>query len=141
MKAIVLIVVVLAILVLLLARRTGKPTGAGAAKPRRALSPKTPQAPANPYRASSIIFDENACEAVKAIGDKRFLDADRDIPVLPVTGCTAAKCTCRYAHHDDRRESSEDRRHPSGLQSELYDRSGKPNRREHRRGRRKTDFS
>lgn len=141
MKVFVLIAVALAILVFLLARRTGRSTKTTAAKPRRTLSPKTTAAPSNPYRASSIVFDDSACDAVKAIGDKRFLDTDRDIPVLPLEGCTAAKCQCTYAHHDDRRETSEDRRHPSGLQSELYDRSGEPNRREKKRGRRKTDWA
>jgi hypothetical protein len=139
MKTIVLIVIALAILAFILARRPAKPAKTAAS--RRTLSPKTVTAPASPYRASSIVFDFEACDAVRAIGDRRFLASDRDIPVLPLERCTAAKCNCKYVHHDDRRETSEDRRHPSGLQAELYDRSGEPNRRQKQRGRRKTDLS
>ena len=95
----------------------------------------------NPYRATSIIFNDGACDAVKAIGDKRFLDVERITPALPLPDCDAPKCDCQYANHEDRRVSDEDRRSPSGLKSQLYGGTGEPNRRKRKRGRRKGDWA
>ena len=93
----------------------------------------------NPYRATSIVFDVDACDAVKAVGSRRFLDTDRNLPVVPLPECSAAKCTCKYAHYEDRRTSDDEQRHPSALLSQLYESTGKPNRRQRKRGRRKSD--
>jgi hypothetical protein len=93
----------------------------------------------NPYRAASIVFDVNACDALKAVGSRRFLDAERNLPVVPLPGCSVAKCNCKYAHYEDRRTSDEDQRHPSALLSQLYGTTGKSNRRQKKRGRRKSD--
>ena len=103
-------------------------------------SQKKSIAPRNPWRATSIVHDEKACEAVKAIGGKRFLDTDRNIPKLPLPTCNVTRCKCKYVRHEDRRNVTEDRRHPNALQAELYDRSGEANRRARKRGRRKTDW-
>lgn len=104
-------------------------------------SRKNPPQPRNPYRAISIMQGEAACDAAKAIGNKRFLNTDRVTPTLPLPNCDVANCTCRYAHHEDRRETQEDRRHPNMLQSELYGSTGNTNRRNRKRGRRKTDWA
>ena len=127
-------------------RVNGKSSAAGKSiangKSRAVAGSKTAAvAPRLPYRATSIVFEDAACEAVKALGKKRFLDRDRDVPRLPLKDCSNSQCTCKYAHHDDRRDSSEDRRHPSALKSELYERGPEPNRREKKRGRRKSDWA
>jgi hypothetical protein len=75
----------------------------------------------NPYRAASIVFDVNACDALKAVGSRRFLDTERNLPVVPLPGCSVAKCNCKYAHYEDRRTSDEDQRLPSALVSQLYE--------------------
>jgi hypothetical protein len=98
-------------------------------------------APRSPYRATSIMHDENACEAVKAIGEKRFLDIERNTPKLPLPNCDIARCNCRYAFHSDRRTLVEDRRHPNALKSNLFDHAGQSSRRSRKRGRRKTDWA
>ena len=98
-------------------------------------------APRNPWRATSIVHDEKACDAVKAIGGKRFLDVERNIPKIPLPTCDTTRCNCKYDRHEDRRDSSEDRRMPNALHAELYDRTGKGNRRNRKRGRRKTDWA
>ncbi|MDH4039645.1 MAG: hypothetical protein OEW92_06965 [Gammaproteobacteria bacterium] len=143
MKIVASVFVVIAILALLLAARTKTRKADDAAHERKKMhaSKTVPAAPRLPYRATSIVFGDSACEAVKAIGNKRFLDRDRDVPGLPLAGCANSQCGCRYAHHDDRRESGEDRRHPSALKSQLYDTSGQANRREKKRGRRKSDWA
>lgn len=97
--------------------------------------------PRSPWRATSIVHDHMACDAAKAISDRRFLDNDRDTPLLPLPGCTASQCNCRYSRHHDRRDTSEDRRAPSALQSNLFAQAGKTNRRARKRGRRKTDWA
>ena len=95
----------------------------------------------SPYRATSVICGENACSAAREIQGTRFLDVDRNVPKLPLTGCDAGHCACTYEHHDDRRSSDEDRRHPNALQADLYAHSGNEERRSTRRGRRKTDVA
>lgn len=54
------------------------------------------------YHAVSIIFPSSACIAAKAQVGVRFLATQA--PILPVDGCDEASCSCRYRHHDDRRE-------------------------------------
>jgi hypothetical protein len=95
----------------------------------------------SPYRATSIVHHENACNAVKAISGTRFLDVDKITPALPVPQCDAAHCNCEYARHEDRRECYEDRRMPASLQSDLYDKNGNSQRRTRKRGRRKEDWA
>ena len=57
----------------------------------------------NPFHAGSIAraFDGSACNAAKACEGERFLSTEA--PMLPLKGCDAAQCRCRYVHHDDRR--------------------------------------
>jgi hypothetical protein len=64
------------------------------------------------YHCVELRYRVNACDAVKRIGGKRFLPGEA--PVIPLPGCDAAKCGCRYVHHDDRRHS--DRRDRFGPQ-------------------------
>jgi hypothetical protein len=86
-----------------------------------------------------MVFDECACDAVKAIGKQRFLRASGDTPTLPLPTCDASKCNCKYMHHDDRRDDNDDRRLAAALRTELYEDSGNANRRANKRGRRKAD--
>jgi hypothetical protein len=67
----------------------------------------------NDYRCVELRYPGDACDAVKRIGAKRFLPGEA--PGIPVPGCDAARCTCRYAHHEDRRH--DDRRHPFAQQA------------------------
>jgi hypothetical protein len=78
-----------------------------------------------------------ACAAVSEFGKTRFLP--NEAPQIPVSGCDAATCECRYARHWDRRASG-DRRSFIGLQTELYAADGNAERRAVR-GRRKEDLS
>jgi hypothetical protein len=95
---------------------------------------------ANPYSATAIVACAGACAAVEAIGDKRFLDAEGDVPSLPVRGCDAASCRCRYVHYADRRTSVKDRRNPTNSIT-FFDASGQHDRRRAGPGRRKSDWS
>jgi hypothetical protein len=93
-----------------------------------------------PFRGTSVVFEECACDAVKAIGKQRFLVAKGDIPMLPLSSCDASRCNCKYMHHDDRREDDDDRRLSAALKTELYEDTGNSNRRTKKRGRRESDF-
>lgn len=64
------------------------------------------------YHCVELRFRRDACDAVKRIGAMRFLPAEA--PEIPVPGCDAAKCSCRFVHHEDRRHS--DRRNPVAYQ-------------------------
>jgi hypothetical protein len=77
-------------------------------KQQMALAAK--QATRKPYHCVEVHPGIPACGAAQRIGSTRFLSDEA--PILPVSGCTMAKCTCRYIHHDDRRE--DDRRNPYG---------------------------
>jgi len=151
---IALIVIVVVCLVFVLRRTWGRTatlgfsagnatarTSKNSATSKKSAVSKKSSVPRNPYRATSIQADADACGAVMAVAGKRFLDTERDLPVLPLPKCDVARCNCRYQRHEDRRDGQEDQRHPSALKSELYDRTGMPNRRKRKRGRRKTDWS
>ena len=103
------------------------------------LSEKERIAQRNPYRAISIDFDESCCDAMKAIGKKKFLVAQDKTPLLPLSGCDAAKCSCRYVHLTDRRDEEDERRHVGSLRTDLYEHSREGDRRLKNRGRRTTD--
>jgi hypothetical protein len=67
------------------------------------------------YHCVELRYRRDACDAVKRLGAKRFLPDEA--PGIPVPGCDAAQCSCRYVHHDDRRH--DDRRHPFAQQASL----------------------
>lgn len=120
-----------------------KPAQAPKRSTARARRSNTPdpeaQTPMGAYRCTSIVFEESACAAVKAIGSKRFLAVDRNTPMLPLPECDQSRCNCKYMRHDDRRDVNDDRRWANTLQTALYEEGGKQDRRMKKRGRRKTD--
>jgi hypothetical protein len=140
----VLVLVVLALIGLLVWKLTRGPGGkpnhrakpAAAAKKRK-LSNQAVAAMASRYRAVSIDCGPGACEAAKSIGGKRVLVGE--LGNLPLKECDAAVCECKYVHHDDRRDEHEDKRAISALSTQLYQASGKTERRK-RKGRRRSDF-
>jgi hypothetical protein len=62
---------------------------------------------ANPYHAVSIESGTKSCAPARELDGRRYLSSAA--PMLPLKGCTQAKCQCRYVHHKDRR-SAQDRR-------------------------------
>jgi len=55
------------------------------------------------HAAVTIAYPVTACEAVKALNEKRFLV--RKAPLLPLRDCTQTNtCECKYMHHADRRK-------------------------------------
>jgi hypothetical protein len=46
----------------------------------------------------------NACSVVKSLLNVRFLDLDNVVPTIPVSGCNAEFCNCKFARHADRRD-------------------------------------
>ena len=95
----------------------------------------------NPYRATSITFDNNACLAAQKLGGKRFLDIERSVPKLPLAECDSTRCNCKYEHFGERRTDDGDRRSPNALLADLYTHSGNENRRVAGHGRRLADMS
>jgi hypothetical protein len=75
--------------------------------PRASRAQETAGTPEN-FRCVELRYTGDACDAVKRIGAQRFLPGEA--PGIPVPGCDRARCSCRYAHHEDRRD--DDRRHP-----------------------------
>ena len=63
----------------------------------------------SPYHAVSISFSSEACDAARVMAGRRFLATAP--PKLPLPGCDARQCDCRFTHHDDRR-SGKQRRSP-----------------------------
>ena len=87
------------------------------------------------YHAVSIRMDaQHACDAAREMAGRRFLS--NAAPRLPLPGCDALECRCRFAHHKDRR-SGKDRRSPfaaggfgGGTGSFQQERRERPDRRE-----------
>ena len=80
-------------------------------KPRPTSRRISPGKPDTKYHAVSLKFPPDACDAAKAMEGERYLSADA--PSIPLPGCDAATCKCRYVHHKDRR-GRDDRRNPWG---------------------------
>ncbi len=93
-----------------------------------------PRKAVNPHHAVIVVPGRHACAAALALRDRRFLS--REAPALPLTGCSAGECTCRYQHHDDRRHGVR-RARDLAVAIDGYD--GEELRKESKRGRRKTD--
>lgn len=100
-----LISLVLLLLLWLFIRRRASATKAGT-KP---VNPVDARRENTPYHAVSIRFSSNACHAAREIEGHRFLSSAA--PRLPLPDCDASECSCRFAHHKDRR-SGRDRRSP-----------------------------
>ena len=81
------------------AGRTRAGKGGKATRMAGGASPK-------PYPAVKVRSGRKACRGALAVGDHMILA--RDAPPLPLEGCDAEQCSCRYEHFDDRRQ--EDRR-------------------------------
>lgn len=60
-----------------------------------------PAAPSSLYHAVSIVPGLESCAASHRFTRMRFLS--RQAPKLPLPTCDAARCTCRFKHHKDRR--------------------------------------
>ncbi len=62
---------------------------------------RLPRAVRHRWHAVAIVATADACAVAKASKDNRFLSGEA--PRLPLAGCDANCCDCRYAHFDDRR--------------------------------------
>jgi hypothetical protein len=80
----------------------------------KTAAPTKSAPPANPYHAISIMPGEHACAAAYRFTGHRFLSSQA--PKLPLPTCDAFHCTCRFAHHKDRRGGPR-RRSDFGLMS------------------------
>lgn len=82
---------------------------------RSKVSPVVRSASRKNFHSVEVRSGDSACEAVRRLEGVRYL-SDK-APLLPVSGCSAQKCTCQYVHYDDRRD--DDRRNPYGQWSNL----------------------
>ena len=146
MKIAIAVLVVLAIILLLwmLLAPSRSPARArkAAAKARAARvtaskdMPRSSGRSGGAFRGVSLKQGSQACEQARAIGNRRFLPGQ--LGQLPLDGCDSPNCSCKFVHHEDRRDMVGDKRALSALRTELYHASGKPERRSSN-GRRKSD--
>ena len=54
------------------------------------------------HHAVSIATGPRCCAGARELRGQRFLS--RDAPKLPLKDCDRGDCTCRYVHHQDRRQ-------------------------------------
>lgn len=127
---IILLAVVIVLVLLKMRASPKKKTGSRATKNKGhkvSAAGKRKIAKAHDFPSVSIQFGPSACPTVKALTEKRFLA--NEAPTVPLENCNSANCTCKYVHHDIRREQDDDRRAPSSLRTTLHETSGKPERR------------
>ena len=74
------------------------------------------------YQSVSVVCASSACEAAKALAEKRFLSSEA--PIFPLSNCSSSTCSCKYVHYDDRRSNSGDRRSLTALRTDLFEQSG-----------------
>lgn len=77
---------------------------------KRQAVPAAKRVARNPHHCVEVCAGDRACEAVRRLGNSRYLPGEA--PALPVSGCTEQACACGYIHHEDRRV--DDRRNPCG---------------------------
>lgn len=123
-------IVIAAILIAIIVRLRRNETG-----PDRRTAPsgrRDPVKTGSQFHAVSIQFTDTACEAAKAMADKRFLS---DVaPQIPLPDCDVPQCKCRFAHHKDRRRGEDRRgRHPQNMLGTTGGFSGKERRVHERR--------
>jgi hypothetical protein len=82
--------------------------GRGTSQYSRELERRTGFGASDPFHAVSILPAEESCPAVESIKVQRFLS--EDAPGLPLAGCGAVNCRCKYIHYADRRSGARDRR-------------------------------
>lgn len=93
-----------------------------------------PRKVANLHHAVAVVPGHDACPEARALRGQRFLS--REAPVLPLTSCGNAQCTCRYEHHEDRRKGG---RRARDLAVAIDGYEGEERRDENLRGRRRSD--
>jgi len=82
--------------------------GPGKTAPRTTSPPPDAnRRPPRGYHGVSLKPGPQACDAVQAILDQRYLSSEA--PALPLQGCDQEHCKCKYEHYRDRRDE-EDRR-------------------------------
>jgi len=86
------------------------------------------------WHAVGIVATARSCDAARACKDRRYLSAEA--PALPLEGCDAVRCECRYGHFDDRRRGPRRSEEKGGVPPKAI----KAERRE-RRGRRASDHT
>ena len=97
--------------------------------------PVTPvKKPRRSFHAVEIIVGDDCCELVRRYTGKRYLSAEA--PAVPLQGCDAAECMCRYIHHADRRKQQ---RRTSDLAVTVDEYGGAERRSGGKRGRRASD--
>ena len=115
----------------------GRPQNTGKRKSSYTKRKATLERARHRFRGVSLVCDESACEGVRALEKMRYLVGEA--PLVPIPACTSPRCTCKYAHHEDRREGERDRRHPQSDTAPHTTEPFKIERRE-KRGRRATDW-
>jgi len=130
--AVIAVLVIVGIAVLLKIR-AGSKNNTPPPRPKNRARKTSPAARTRPsadnnFPAVSIKFGASACQAVTDLQDKRFVKGEA--PTIPLDNCNSANCTCKYTHHEIRRENDGDRRAPGSLQTTLYESTGKAERRD-----------
>lgn len=100
-------------------------------KPKKPVPRVIPKFPAVEVTPGLI----ECCDAVRAIRGQRYLMTNA--PSIPVAGCDAEKCKCRYTRFTDRRQE-ERRGEDAGVATTVYSATAE-DKRSKTRGRRSTD--
>jgi hypothetical protein len=103
MKLIIGIAALLVAVLVFLKMRSRKPVRTDEARADPAATTRLK----NDFHAVSIRPGIFACKAARDLEGERFLSGSA--PRIPLPGCDASDCTCRFSHHPDRR-AGEDRR-------------------------------
>ena len=95
-----------AVLLWLRARRAGVTDEAPVLRERKSSGPievkkNTPRRREQHFYGATVEACNNACDAAKAIADKRYLA--EDAPRFPLPDCDRNDCRCRMRPQDDRR--------------------------------------
>jgi hypothetical protein len=82
------------------------------------------------FGAVEIRIRSDACRAARSLEGQRLLA--KDAPVLPLSDCTAAHCSCKFAKWSDRRAEGRRLEH-GGLSASFFLANNRRTRRDRRR--------
>jgi hypothetical protein len=82
------------------------------------------------YGAVEIRVRGGACQVARSLEGRRFLS--KEAPALPLSACTAAQCSCKFAKWSDRRSEHRRLEH-GGLSASIFLANNRRTKRERRR--------
>jgi hypothetical protein len=99
-------------------------------RPPQDPAPRKARPAGGRFGAVEIRIRSRACRAARALEGQRLLS--KEAPALPLPGCTAAQCSCKFTKWSDRRSEGRRLEH-GGLSASIFLANNRRTKRDRRR--------